>query len=76
MEEIKVAADQVLAVPAGVEYKAPHMADWVEARPGLLSVHAGDLLRAKTPEAKAAIAQISDEPRTATTAVRATEEVS
>ncbi len=42
-------------VPAGVEYLAPHMPDWAAAPEGLLTVHAGDKLRGKTPEAIAAI---------------------
>jgi hypothetical protein len=56
MDEIEVTTDLVLTVPAGVEFIAPHMTEWAEARPGLLSVHAGDKLRANTPEAAAAIA--------------------
>lgn len=60
-------APLLIGAPAGIEYKAAHMAGWAQAReshkrhPATLSVHPGDLLRASTPEAAAALADLERE---------------
>lgn len=68
-EQIYVVKDTITFVnPPGVEFKAPHMKDWAHAmsqpaKGSTLTVHKGDLLRAKTPEAAAVLAKLAQEKK-------------